>query len=99
MVIGDIADMGGNSGTRYRQLIRKFALAADEVILTGTAGHYGRKLPGEHPNIVLAPTVEDVAAHIAHSSHRLVFMKANLSSGLARAVLPAGIDVLGNSHS
>ena len=50
-------------------------------------------------NIVLAPTVEDVAAHIAQSSHRLVFMKANLSSGLARAVLPAGIDVLGNSHA
>jgi len=99
VVIGDIADMGGNSGTRYRQLIRKFALAADEVILTGTAGHYGRKLPGEHPNIVLAPTLEDVAVHIAHSSHRLVFMKANLSSGLARAVLPAGIDVLGNSHA
>jgi UDP-N-acetylmuramoyl-tripeptide--D-alanyl-D-alanine ligase len=99
VVIGDIADMGGNSGTRYRQLIRKFALVADEVILTGTAGHYGRKLPGEHPNIVLAPTLEDVAAHIAQTSHRLVFMKANLSSGLARAALPAGIDVLGNSHA
>lgn len=99
MVLGDIADMGGNSGIRYRQIIRRFVPLADEVILTGTAAYYGRNLPAETPNVVLAPTVDDVAAHIAQSSHRLVFMKSNISNGLAGAVLPAGIDVSGNSHA
>ena len=99
IVIGDIADMGGNSGIRYRQIIRKLVPVADEVILTGTAAYYGRKLPAENPNVVVAPTVDDVAAHIAQSSHRLVFMKSNISNGLARAAVPAGIDVSGNSHA
>ena len=93
LVIGDIADVGGNSGIRYRQIIRKFAAVASEVVLTVTAAYYGRDLPKECANVILAPTVDDVALHIARSPHNLIFMKSNSSVNLARAVLPVGIDV------
>jgi UDP-N-acetylmuramoyl-tripeptide--D-alanyl-D-alanine ligase len=93
LVIGDIADVGGQTGVRYRQIIRKFAPVASEIILTGTAAYYGRNLPAEHTNVVLAPTVDEVALLIAGSPHDLIFMKSNTSANLARAVLPVGIDV------
>lgn len=99
IVIGDIADMGGKSSIGYRQLIRQFAGIADQVILTGTAAYYGRNLPAENPGIVLADTVEEVAAHIAQSPLKLVFLKSNVSARLARAVEPVGIDVREAGHA
>jgi UDP-N-acetylmuramoyl-tripeptide--D-alanyl-D-alanine ligase len=92
VVLGDISDLGSNGGNKYRRLIRRAATSADEVILTAGSASRGFKVLDEgFTNIVLAPTLTDVADQLARSRSRVVLLKSNTSAHLERVVESVGI--------
>lgn len=92
IVLGDVSDLGSNGSSKYRRLIRQAAAVADEVILTADSAQRGAKVLAEGlTNVVLAPTVADVADHIATSRNRVILLKSNTSAHLERVVEGVGI--------
>lgn len=92
LVLGDISDLGQNGGSKYRRLIRQAAAVADEVVLTAGSAQRGAKVLAEgFANVVLAPTLADVTAHLATSRNRVVLLKSNVSAHLERIVENVGI--------
>jgi len=85
-VLGDLAEIRGKSGDEYRKLARALAGRTARVILVGRAAEYGSRLPAEVPNLQVAANLDEAAAQIARSPHRLVILKSNRSLRLQDVV-------------
>ena len=92
LVVGTLADFGGDSGRKYRQVAQRAVRAADEVLFVGRWSSHVRKLLGAtQPGALRAfPTVRGASDYLAATLGRgdLVVLKGNVAADhLGRIVL------------
>ena len=86
-VLGEVSDIHGATGQRYRQLLREASDRARLVIATGRAASYGERVQRSGiSNIVPAMNNEDVVAILLRQPPGLVYLKATVSNQLGAVI-------------
>ena len=86
-VLGDMSDIGNDSGRKYRKLLRTLCQSVNEVVAAGNSARYVEKLQAQGiTNLVEAPTAIDVARYLDTRPPGLVILKSSKNAQLWRVL-------------